>query len=135
MAVTSAWLAIVAGVSAVWGVALFVADRGPLPAVWVWPDDLLSARLVAAMLFTLVVCGVVGRRRSDTARMALWITLAYAVGVVAAAGAGALVGTPVPAAYVAAFAVIGIGTLAVGMVERRATAGDPGVRPAGTGRR
>jgi hypothetical protein len=114
----SAWLAAIAVVTGLWGLALFVTDLGPIAALWVWPGDLLSSRLIGVMLLTIAVACGLGRSRSDTAAMALTVTITYAIGVIAAGLASVLFARPVPVAYVLAFAVFGIGSAVVGRIRR-----------------
>lgn len=99
---TRGWLTGVAAVMAVWGAALFITDSGS-DLIWVWPGDLLTSRLIAAMLLTIALAAFTSRHFRDTGRLTLRVLLVYGVGVIAANIAGALEGKPVKPVYIAVF--------------------------------
>lgn len=65
------WLGLVAVVTALWGLALFITDNGPWGLIWAWPWDLLTSRLIAVMLFTIAVGAVYALRYADVSRVML----------------------------------------------------------------
>lgn len=112
------WLTLVAILTGVWAVALFAADRGPSPLIWVWPGDLLSSRLIAVMLLTVAVGGLWSLRDADTARVMLAVTLTYGLGVSAATLWNYLAGRPIPLLYLLVFGVIFLGSTLLWLRER-----------------
>jgi hypothetical protein len=102
------WLGIVAVLTGVWGLALFVADSGPAPFVWVWPGDLLTSRLIGVMLLAIAVGAATGLRHADTSRMMLWMTLTYGMGLAAASVWNTFAGKPVPLSYLIVFGLVGL---------------------------
>jgi hypothetical protein len=107
------WLIGIAAVTALWGLALFVTDRGPLSLLWVWPGDLLTSRLIAVMLLAIASGAIVSLRSADTARLMLIALLTYGLGIVLAAVWGAVSGAPIQLAYLAVFGAIALGSAAV----------------------
>ena len=111
-----AWLWVVAAITGAWSVALAVTDAGPIREVWAWPGDPLSSRLIAAMLITVAVCSAWAARHADPARIMTGVAAIYGLGLLLASVQGALAPrSPYAAtaltAYVAAFAVIGVGSV------------------------
>lgn len=117
-----AWLGLVAALTALWGLALFVTDSGPSPLVWVWPGDPLTSRLIGVMLLTVAVGAVYAMRRADTARVMLALCLTYGLGLAVASLWNALFGLPVKVSYVAVFGVVFAGSLALLATARRRAA-------------
>lgn len=105
-----AWLILCAIIAGPWGVALFVTDRGPWPAVWAWPGDLLTSRLIAVMLLALAVGAATSTTQNDRARMALAVIGTYGVGLALASLWGLLIGTPVKPTYAASFGLLALGS-------------------------
>jgi hypothetical protein len=70
-------LGLVAAVTALWGLALFVTDSGPSGSIWVWPGDLLTSRLIAVMLLTIAVGAVYALRSVDVSRVMLGVILQH----------------------------------------------------------
>ena len=68
---TRAWLILVGLLLGVWGLALFITDSGPSDLIWVWPGDLLTSRLIAAMLLAIAVTAFYSSLSKDTALMLL----------------------------------------------------------------
>jgi glucan phosphoethanolaminetransferase (alkaline phosphatase superfamily) len=66
------WLWLVAIITGLWGLAMFIYPRGPWPEVWIWPQDPLTSRLIATMLLTLCAGAAMGLRSVALARMSLW---------------------------------------------------------------
>lgn len=110
-AVVQGWLGLVALVTGLWGVALFVTQQGPSALIWLWPQDLLASRLIAVMLLTIATASLYSLRSATLARTTLAMTLLYGVGGVAAALWNALAGKPIPIAYVTAFGLLALGSL------------------------
>jgi hypothetical protein len=113
-------LALVALVTAAWGVALIVTDRGPSDLVWAWPGDLLTSRLIGVMLLAIAAGNLYAHTRADTAKLMEITTLVYAIGLAAASAWGAVLSKPVKPAYVIAFGAIGALCAALLVVDRRA---------------
>ena len=105
------WLGLVALVTGLWGVALFVTHQGPSVLIWLWPQDMLASRLIAVMLLTIATASLYSLRYATLARTTLAMTLLYGVGGVAAALWNALAGKPIPVAYVIAFGLLASGSL------------------------
>ena len=110
----------VALVTALWGLALFWTDSGPLSAVWAWPEDLLTSRLIGVMLLTIAAGAWYTRSDADSAAPMLAMMFVYGVGVAGAGLAHFYAGKPLPAAYVAAFSLVALGSLAAGLQTRLA---------------
>jgi hypothetical protein len=126
----SLWLTIVAAVTGLWGLALFVTDRGPTALIWAWPGDLLTSRLIGVMLLTIMAGALQSRRSADLARIVLLATIVYAVGLTVASLWGLLLGQPPRPGYAVAFAAIAIGSTLALASERRAPAPrDAGIAP------
>jgi hypothetical protein len=102
------WLDVVALISGLWGLALFVTDRGPSALIWAWPGDLLTSRLIAVMLLTIAAGALVSRRRADLARVILVTTIVYSFGLSAASLWGLMTGQPLRPAYALVFASIAV---------------------------
>lgn len=92
----------------IWALALFGTDQGPLKLVWVWPGDLLTSRLIAAMPATLAVTAFVARNSSRFARTALVLIATYGVGAIAAGVMNAAAGKAIPVLYVLGFGGFGL---------------------------
>jgi hypothetical protein len=113
-----AWLALVATVTALWGLALFVTDDGPSALIWAWPGDLLTSRLVAVMLLTIAVGAVYALRFADLSRVMLGVVAVYGFGVTLANLWSGLASKPVNPAYVAAFGLMFLVSVALLIVGR-----------------
>ena len=105
------WLMIVALVTALWGVALFVTDSGPINLIWVWPGDLLSSRLIAVMLLTVTTAALYSLNNADVARVTLVVMIVYGFGAALANLWSITAGKPVQPLYALVFAVIGLVSL------------------------
>ena len=101
-----AWLGLVAFVTALWGLALFITDNGPSGLIWAWPGDLLTSRLIAVMLLTIAVGAVYALRYADVSRVMLGVIAVYGFGVTLANLWSILVSQPVNPSYVAAFVIM-----------------------------
>lgn len=113
-------LALIAIVTALWGMALFITDRGPSDLIWAWPGDPLSSRLVGVMLLTIAVGAVYSRRHADVARPMLAMTATYGLGLSVAGLWNALAGKPIAVSYVLAFGLIALASGALLLAERPA---------------
>ncbi len=119
-----AFLLCVAAVCGAWGLALFASDQGPVAAIWVWPGDPLSSRLIGVMLLALAAGGLVSHARADAAGVMLWTTLTYGLGL-AAASLWQLVATkPLTPAYLVVFGALAA-TAALLLVRGSATMRSP----------
>jgi hypothetical protein len=117
---TQAWLSVVAVVTGVWSLALAATDNGPSPLIWVWPGDLLTSRLIAAMLITITAAAIFSLRHVDTARITTGVTLIYGLGLAIASVWNAFAGKPIPITYLVAFGLIFAGSLAALLMDKRA---------------
>jgi hypothetical protein len=116
-----AWLLLIAAVMLLWGAALFVTDDGFSRLIWVWPGDLLSSRLIGVMLLA-IGAGALFSRRSVAAASTMLATIATYGLLVAAANLWNLtLDAPVREAYVIAFAIIGLGSIAIIVRDLRET--------------
>lgn len=111
----SRWLGLIAGLLSLWGLALFISDSGP-EAIWVWPGDLLTSRLIAVMLLALAVGALYSLRSADVARLMLSVIVVYGVGVVIANLINLAGGKPIKPVYLIAFGLL---ALISGFLARR----------------
>jgi hypothetical protein len=100
------WLGLVAVVTGIWGLALFITDSGPLDLIWVWPGDLLSSRLIGVMLLAIAAGCAYSLRYADVSRLMLAMTAAYGLGLAVASLWGVLTNTPIRVSYLVVFGVI-----------------------------
>jgi hypothetical protein len=105
-ALVGRWLSLVAAVTALWGLALFVTDSGPSSIIWVWPGDLLTSRLIAVMLLTIAVGAAYALRYADASKVMLGVIAVYGFGVMVANLWNILANKPVIPSYVAAFGIM-----------------------------
>jgi len=104
--VIQVWLWVVATITALWGLALFITDSGPSALIWAWPGDLLSSRLIGVMLLTITAGSLYSARMADSARMMLVMVVVYSLGLTLAALWNLLFGLPIKTLYTAVFGVI-----------------------------
>jgi hypothetical protein len=102
------WLILVAIVTGLWGAALFSTDQGGVAAVWVWSGDLLTSRLIAVMLLTLMVAAIYSLRAKQAAQVTLATVTVYGLGAALASLWNALADKPVPGLYVLVFGSMGV---------------------------
>lgn len=107
---TRQWLWAIAGVTALWGLALFITDEGPSTLIWVWPGDLLTSRLIGVMLLTIAVGALISARYADVARLMLMTTAVYGLALVVATLWNLTADLPIKPAYVIVFGVKFIGS-------------------------
>lgn len=101
-------LLIIAMLSGIWGLAIFIVPAGPISAIWIWPDDALTSRLIATMLLTIAAMCLMARDAARLAMLALAILAVYGAGVALAGAMNAFSVKPLPIAYMA-----GLGSIAV----------------------
>jgi hypothetical protein len=118
------WLGLVVVMTGLWSMALFATDKGPLAAIWVWPSDLLSSRLIAAMLLTITLAGIYSLPYRDTLRIMTGVTLIYGLGLSLASAWNALAGKPIKPAYLVVFGLIAIGSAIVLWADRKGASPD-----------
>jgi len=118
----SLWLTVVAIVTGLWGLALFLTDQGPTALIWAWPGDPLTSRLIGVMLLTIMAGALLSRRSADLARIVLLATIVYAIGLTAASLWGLMLGQPLRPGYAFAFAAIAIGSALTLTAGRRGPA-------------
>lgn len=104
--VVQVWLPVVAVITGLWGMALFVTDTGPSSLIWAWPGDLLSSRLIAVMLLTIATGALYSFRHADTANMMLAMIIIYSLGITVASVWNALYALPIKPFYAAVFGAI-----------------------------
>jgi hypothetical protein len=97
--VVRAWLGIAGLLLVFWGLALFATPAAPFPLVFNWPQDPLTARLIAAMLLTLGVSFLYSRDDLGLARFALLFGAVYGLGGLAACLWSLVAAKPVPPLY------------------------------------
>jgi hypothetical protein len=122
---TVAWLTAVALVTALWGVALFLTDDGFSDDIWVWPGDQLTSELIGVMLLTVAAGSAWSLRSREPALTVLATAATYGFGVAVANVWSSFQDKPVRESYVVAFAIIGLGSLALLAMESRRTAALP----------
>jgi len=101
-----AWMAIVAIITALWGLALVVTDSGPSTLIWAWPGDLLTSRLIGVMLLTIAAGSLYSLPTRGTARPMLAMMLTYGLGLSLASVTFALLGKPLKLSYLIVFGII-----------------------------
>lgn len=93
---------------ALWALALFALPAGPLRALWLWPQDPLSARLIAVMPATLALIAWMARSRAELGRLAGIGFATYGFWVAFASVQHGLSGHPLPWLYLAALGLAGV---------------------------
>jgi hypothetical protein len=121
-----AWLWLVAIITGLWGLAMFLYPQGPFPQIWVWPQDPLTSRLIASMLLTLSTGALLGLRSAAQARMSLWMFVTYGVGAALACFWNMSAGIPVPMTYAVAFCVLGLISITILLFRFRCVAPNTG---------
>ena len=105
-ALVKVWLSAVTLVTGVWGLALFITDRGPSDLIWVWPGDLLSSRLIGAMLLTIAAGSAYSLRNAKLSQVMMATTSVYSLGLAIASLWNVVAGKPIKLAYLVGFGVI-----------------------------
>lgn len=90
-----------AAIFGAWGLALFAIADGPVKMVWLWPDDLLSSRLIGVMLLSLAVAALMAQREPRLTRAALLFHAVYGLCALAAVLWNLTAAKPVPLLYAA----------------------------------
>jgi hypothetical protein len=116
-----AWLGLVAVITALWSLALFITDNGASDLIWAWPGDLLTSRLIAVMLLTIAVGAVYALRSADVSRVMLGVIAVYGFGVTLANLWNILVNKPVNPSYTAAFGIMFLVSTTLLIAERQST--------------
>jgi len=111
------WLGLVFIITIAWSLALFTTDQGPIAAIWAWKGDLLSSRLIGAMLATLAAGALYAFPRRDTSLVVLATTAAYGIGLAIASAWNILAGKPVNALYMFVFGSLGLGSAMLWLAE------------------
>jgi hypothetical protein len=106
------WLGMVALLTGVWGLALFLSDKGPSSLIWGWPGDLLSSRLIGVMLLTIAIGSVYSLRFVDVSKVMLAMTITYSAGLAMASFWNILAGKPIKVGYLVIFGIIFLGSIA-----------------------
>ncbi len=120
--VVAGWLLMVATVTAPWGLALFATDKGFADAIWVWPGDALTTRLIAVMLLAIAVGAWLARGSADLSRVMLGALSVYGVTAVVANLVNAFAARPYKIVYVVVFAGVALGSIVLLLVSGRAQA-------------
>lgn len=118
-AITRAWLTGLGEVMGVGGLALFLTDTGS-DLIWLWPGDLLTGRLIAAMLLTLCAAALYSRRFAEPARITLVVIVIYGLGVIVSNLINLLGDKPLKPVYIVVFGVAGL--ISAGLLFRERTA-------------
>jgi len=126
-AAPQAWLGLIVIVAGLWALALLVYPQGPVPQIWLWPQDPLTSRLIGAMLLTIAAGALLALRSAQQAMMSLWMFVTYGIGGALACGWNGLDGKPVPLSYAAAFCMLALISLAI-LVAGVRKAAPPAVR-------
>ncbi len=113
------WLGVVAIVTALWGLMLFITDNGPSAFIWVWRNDLLTTRLIAVMLLTIAIGAVYSLRYADVSRVMLGVIAVYGFGVSLSNLWNLLASRPVNLSYVVAFSIMFLISTVLLIVERQ----------------
>jgi len=100
-----------AGLFGAWGVALYLGAQGPVGAIWLWPQDALTSRLIGTMLLTLALVALEARARADLGRLAGLVFAVYGLGVAGTVVLTALAGRPLLWAYLLAPGLAGLAGL------------------------
>lgn len=84
-----------------WGLAIFALPDGPVKALWLWPTDPLTSRLIGVMLLALASASIMARRENRLTRAALLFHAVYGFCALAAVLWNLTSGKPVPLFYAA----------------------------------
>ncbi len=120
---TRLWLYSLAVVAGLWGLALFVSDEGFIDAVWLWPGDLLTSRLIAAMLFTIAAGAIYASRSAQLSRTMLGTIAIYGLGLALASLWQSFDDAPMKPLYLVFGLAAGAGSAAFLWLESRETPG------------
>ncbi len=102
------WLwTVAAALFLLWGLALFAWPAGPVAALWLWPADALTSRLIGAMLLTIGLMAALAARRADLAGLMASGIAVYGLGVALACLLHAAAGRPLPWAYLGTLGIAG----------------------------
>ncbi|MFN4100215.1 MAG: hypothetical protein ACK4GT_10595, partial [Pararhodobacter sp.] len=99
---------LIAALLALWSLALLVLPHGPVPALWLWPQDALTSRLIGAMLAALALAAYMARSRAELERPAGIALATYGLWVVLAAALHVAAGRPLPWAYATLLGLAGV---------------------------
>jgi hypothetical protein len=120
--VVEGWLGIVAIVMAPWSMALLAIDKGFADAIWVWPGDALTTRLIGVMLLTIAVGAWIARGSADLSRVMLGALAVYGITAVTANLVNAFAARPYKIVYVVVFAALALGSIGLLLTTARAQA-------------
>jgi hypothetical protein len=112
------WLGIVAALTGLWGLALFITDKGASDLIWVWPGDILSSRLIGVMLLTITTMALYALRSRQVAEITLASTALYGLGLAVASIWNTLADKPIKTSYVVVFGIIFIISTALLVLTR-----------------
>lgn len=101
-------LVLIALLTALWGIALFITDSGPINLIWVWPGDLLTSRLIGVMLLTIATAALYSLQNADVARVTLVVMSVYGLGAALANLWNLTAGKPVQPLYLLVFGLMGL---------------------------
>ena len=110
-ALVQCWFWAVAIGAGLWGLSMFVDPTFPWPLIFIWPQDQLTSRLIAAMLLTLSTAALFGLQSMKQARLSLWMFIIYGTGATAACLWNAVAGASVPVSYAGAFCGLALGSI------------------------
>lgn len=106
------WLVLVGITMVGWSLALFLAPDTLFPAVFLWPDDARTSRLVAAMLLAVGISALLAMNDVGSGRLALLFAGVFGVGVVGAISLNSASSFSTPMLYIVAIGGIGMVSLA-----------------------
>lgn len=98
-------LVAVGGAAGLWGAALFAWPPGPVVAIWLWPTDALTSRLIASMFLTVAGACWAARGSAPLAVTVMAVVLVYGIGVSLAGLANLVADKPLPVAYMVFWSV------------------------------
>lgn len=106
------WLVLVGITMLAWSLALFIAPDTIFPAVFLWPDDARTSRLVASMLLAIGVAALMAMNDTASGRLALLFAGVYGGGVTCAACLRGVTAFSPPLLYLVVIGGIGLVSLA-----------------------
>lgn len=113
------WFGLLAILMGAWGIALFSTDNGPSTLIWVWPGNLLTSRLIAAMLLTMAVGSAYATRYGDAVTPMLGMSLTYGFGIALANLWSVFADKPIQFSYLIVFGIVGFGSAVLLLSSRR----------------
>lgn len=101
-------LAALGSATGVWGLVLFIWPQGPVSALWLWPTDALTSRLIASMFLTVAFASWMASASARLSVTVMVVVIVYGFGVCLAGIANLLADKPLPVAYLAFWAMAAV---------------------------